>query len=94
MQSQMNLTELMDEVLDVYLGGSSPNSDTRSVKVSLVSSIGGNVGEGKVGDDIMISTIMEVGFGDLGNGKDVVCKGGDVGDNGGTTCGAKVSTDV
>ena len=42
----------------------------------------------------MISTSMEASFGDTRNGKDVVCKGGDVGDNGGMTCGAEVSTDV
>ena len=41
-----------------------------------------------------MSTAMEAGFGDTGDGKDVVCKGGDVGDNGGMTCGAEVSTDV
>ena len=44
--------------------------------------MGGNVGD-KVGDDKVISTIMEAGFGDTRDGKDVVCKWGDVGDNGG-----------
>ena len=42
----------------------------------------------------MISTAMETGSGDTGDGKDVVCKGKDVGDNGIMTCGAEVSTDV
>ena len=42
----------------------------------------------------MISTVMEAGSGDTEDGKDVVCKGGDVGDNGGMTCGEEVSTDV
>ena len=62
--------------------------------VSSVSSMGGNVGDGKVGDDKVISTAIEVGSGDTGDDKDVVCKRGDVGDNGGMTCGAKVLTDV
>ena len=48
----------------------------------------------KSGDDKVISTTMEAGFGNIGDGKDVVCKGGDVGDNGGMTCRAEVSTDV
>ena len=59
--------------------------------VSSVSSMGGNVRDGKVGDDKVISTAMEVGSGDTG---DVVCKGGDVGDNGRMTCGADVLIDV
>ena len=42
----------------------------------------------------MISTFMEAGSGDTRDGKDVVYKGGDVGDNGGMICGVKVSTDV
>ena len=42
----------------------------------------------------MISTAIKAGSGDTGDGKDVVCKGGDVGDNGGMTCGVEVSTDV
>ena len=62
--------------------------------VSSVSSIGCNVGDGKIGDDKVISTAMEADSSDTGDGKDVVCKGGDVGDNGGMTCGAEVSTDV
>ena len=56
--------------------------------------MGGNVGDGKVRDDKVISTVMEVSFCDTGDGKDVVYKGGDVGDDGGMTCGAEVSTDV
>ena len=64
------------------LGGSTPNSDTMSI---MVSSMRGNVGDGKVKDDKVISIAMEAGFGDTGDGKDVVCKGGDVGDNGGMT---------
>ena len=32
------------------LGGSAPNSDTRSIMISAVSSMGGNVGDGKGGD--------------------------------------------
>ena len=76
------------------LSGSAPNSDIRSTMVSSVSSMGGNVGDGKVRDDKAISTTMEVGSSDNGNGKDVVYKRGDVGDNGGMTCGAKVSTDM
>ena len=62
--------------------------------VSLVSSMGGNIEDGKVEDDKVISTTMEVRSGDTENCKDVVCKGGDVGDNGGMTCGAEVSTNV
>ena len=42
----------------------------------------------------MISIAMKAGSGDIRDGKDVVCRGGDVGDNGGMTCGAEVSTDV
>ena len=42
----------------------------------------------------MISTAMEAGSGDTGDGKDVVYIGRDVGDNGGMTCGTEVSTDV
>ena len=60
----------------------------------MVSSVRGNVGDGKVRDDKVISTAMEAGSGDTGDGKDVVYKVGDVDDNGGMTCGAKVSTDV
>ena len=56
--------------------------------------MGGNVGDGKFGDEKVIFTTMEAGSGDTGDGKDVVCKRGDVGDNGGMTCGAEVSTDV
>ena len=44
----------------------------------MVSSMGGNVGNSKVRDDKMISTAMEVGSSDTGDGKDVVYKGGDV----------------
>ena len=77
-----------------HLGGSAPNSDTRSIMVSSVSSMGGNVGDGKVEDDQVISTAMEAGSSDTGDGKDVACKGGDVGDNGGMTCGEKFWTDV
>ena len=58
--------------------------------ISSVSLMGGNVGDGKVGDDKVISTAMETGSGDTRDGKYVVCKGGDVGDNGGMTCGAEV----
>ena len=61
--------------------------------VSLISSMGGNVGDDN-GDDKVISTAIEAGFDDIGDGKDVVCKGGDVGYNGGMTCGAEVSIDV
>ena len=42
----------------------------------------------------MISTAMEAGSCDIKDSKDVVCKGGDVGDNDGMTCGAEVLTDV
>ena len=56
--------------------------------------MGGNVEDGKVGDDKVISTTMEAGSGDTRDRKYLVCKGGDVGDNGGMTCGVKVSTDV
>ena len=73
------------------LGGSAPNSDTRS---TMVSSMGSNVGDGKVRDDKVISTAMEVGSCNIGDGKDVVCKGRDVGDNCGMTWGAEVSIDV
>ena len=73
------------------LGESASNSDTRSI---MISSMGGNVGDGKVRGDKEISTAMKAGFGDIRYGKDVVCKGGDVGDNGGMTCGTEVSTDV
>ena len=62
--------------------------------VSSISSMGSNVGDGKVGDDKVISTAMEAGSDDTEDGKDVVCKGGDMGDNGGMTCGAEVLTDV
>ena len=61
---------------------------------SSVSSMGGNVGDDKFGDDKVISTVMEPGSGDTGDSKDVVCKWGDVGDNGGMTCGVEVSIDV
>ena len=44
----------------------------------MVSSMGGNVRNGKVGDDKIISTAMEVGFGNTEDAKDVVCKRGDV----------------
>ena len=56
--------------------------------VSSVSSMRGNVGPDKVGDDKVKSTTMEVGSSDTGDSKDVVYKGGDVGDNGEMTCGA------
>ena len=62
--------------------------------VSSVSSMGDNVGDGKVRDDKVIFIAIEASSSDTRNGKDVVCKGGDVGDNGGMTCGAEVSTDV
>ena len=62
--------------------------------ISLVSLMGGNVGDGKVGDDKVISTAMEADSGDIRDGKDVVCKGGDMGDNGGMTYIAEVSTNV
>ena len=62
--------------------------------VSSVSSMGGNVGDGKVIDDKVICIFMEVGSDDTRDGKDVVFKGRDVGDNGGKTCGAEVSTNV
>ena len=39
--------------------------------VSSVSSMRGNVGDDKVGDDKVISTAMEAGFGDTEDGKDV-----------------------
>ena len=52
----------------------------------MVSSMRGNVWDDKVGDDKVISTAMEADSDDTGDGKDVVCKGGDVGDNGGITC--------
>ena len=37
---------------------------------------------------------MEASFGNTDDGKDVVYKGGYVGDNGGMTCGVEVSIDV
>ena len=43
------------------LARSAPNSDTRSTMVSSMS--------GNVGDDKVISTTMEVGFGNTGDGK-------------------------
>ena len=49
---------------------------TRSIMVSSVSSIRGNVRDGKVEDDKVISNTMEVGSSDTRDGKDVVCKGG------------------
>ena len=61
---------------------------------SSVSSMGSNVGDGKIGDDKVIYTAIEAGFDDIGDDKDVICKGGDVGDNGGMTYGAEVSIDV
>ena len=67
---------------------------TRSTTVSSVSWMGGNVGDGKFGGDKVISIAMEAGSGDIRDGKDVVCKWGDVGDNSGMTCGTEVSTDV
>ena len=76
------------------LARSAPNSDTRPTMVSSVSSMGGNVRDCKVEDDKVISTTMEASFSDTRDGKYVVCKGGNVGDNGGMTCGAEVSTDV
>ena len=42
----------------------------------------------------MISIALEAGSSNIGDSKDVVCKGGDVGDNSGMTCGAEVLTDV
>ena len=60
----------------------------------MVSSMGGNVGDGKVRDDKVISTAMEACSCDTEDDKDVVYKGGDVGDNGGMIYGAEVSTDV
>ena len=42
--------------------------------VSSVSSMGGNVRDEKVGDDKVISTVMEAGSSDTRDGKDVVCK--------------------
>ena len=77
-----------------HLGGSVPNSDTRSIVVSLISSMGDNVRDGKVEDDKVIFIAIEAGSSNTEYGKDVVSKGGDVGDDGGMTCGAKVSTDV
>ena len=62
--------------------------------VSSVSSMGDNVGDDKVGENKVISTSMEASFGDTRDDKDVVCKGGDVGDNGGMTCGVEVLIDV
>ena len=62
--------------------------------VSSVSLMRGVVRDDKVGDDKVISTAMEAGFGNIGDGKDVVCKEGDVGDNGWMTCGAEVLIDV
>ena len=37
----------------------------------MVSSMGGNVGDDKVWDDKVISIVMEAGFDDTGDGKDV-----------------------
>ena len=54
--------------------------------------MGGNVGEGKVEDDKVISTAMEASSGDIEDDKDVIYKGGELGDNGGMTCRAEVST--
>ena len=76
------------------IGGSAPNSDTRSIVISSISSMGDNVRDGKVGDDKVIFIAIEAGSGNTRDGKDVVCKWGDVGDNGGMTCGAEVSTNV
>ena len=61
--------------------------------VSSVSSMRCNVRDGKFGDDKAISTTMEACSGDTGDGKDMVCKWGDVGDNGGMTRVAEVLTD-
>ena len=49
------------------LAGSAPNSDTRS---TMVSSMGGNVGDDKGWDDKVISIAMETGSSDTGDGKD------------------------
>ena len=60
------------------LDGSVTNSNIRSTIVSLM---GGNARDEKGWDDKVISTTMEIGSGDTGDGKDVlVCKGmeGDV----------------
>ena len=71
MQSQ---TELMEpgtrgiRGARAYLARSAPNSDTRSI---MVSSMGDNVGDDKGCDDKVISTAMEAGFGNTGDGKDV-----------------------
>ena len=46
----------------------------------MVSSMGGNVGDCKGWDDNVISTAMEVGSGDTGDGKDVLVCGGMEGD--------------
>ena len=75
MQSQMELMELR-ELMKKYstytwrgrLAGSAPNSDTRSTMVSLM---GGNEGDDKGWDDKVISTAMEVGSGNTGDGKDM-----------------------
>ena len=50
------------------LAGSAPNIDTRS---TMVSPMGGNVGDDKGWDDKVISTVMEASYGDIGYGKDV-----------------------
>ena len=42
----------------------------------MVSLIGGNVRDGKVKDDKVISTTMEASSSNIGDGKDVVFKGG------------------
>ena len=59
------------------LAGSAPNSDTRS---TMVSPMGGNVGDDKGWDGKVISTAMEAGFGDTRYGKDVQVSGGMEGD--------------
>ena len=46
----------------------------------MVSLMGGNVGDDKGWDDKVISTAMEVGFGDTEYGKDVYVSGGMEGD--------------
>ena len=47
---------------------------------TMVSPMGGNVGDDKGWDDKVISTAMEAGFGDTGYGKDVYVSGGMKGD--------------
>ena len=77
MKSQMELIESRELNTHCVHGargrlvGSAPNSDRRSTMVSSVSSIGGNVGDDKRWDDKVISIAMEIGLGDIGDGKDV-----------------------